>query len=33
VSQEGLQVDRLIGMHMAPRPWSDLDAAIAKSGA
>jgi hypothetical protein len=28
-----LQVDRLIGMHMSPRPFSDLEAAIAKAGA
>jgi hypothetical protein len=32
VREEGLQVDRLIGMHMAPRPWSDLEAAIAANG-
>jgi len=28
-----LHVDRLIGMHMSPRPFSDLEAAIAKAGA
>jgi len=32
VAAEHLKVDRLIGMHMSPRPWGDLQAAIAKAG-
>jgi len=32
VVAEHLKVDRLIGMHMSPRPWSDLEVAIAKAG-
>jgi len=30
---ERLPADRLIGMHMSLRPWSDLEAAIAEAGA
>jgi hypothetical protein len=33
VLKEKLQVDRLIGMHMSPTPWSVLEAAIRDAGA
>ena len=33
VLREKLQVDRLIGMHMSPTPWSVLEAAIRDAGA
>ena len=32
LASEKLVVNRLIGMHMSPTPWEDLESAIDKAG-